>query len=103
VHIVLAQSIFRQCIHVESLHRAALAAELSVTGILQHNEKHIRRTFFGAVGFRPSLFGSPIRAANTLLKAQPGLYYLRDIRISPYLDILGLAVLQRDVIPPLPV
>jgi hypothetical protein len=92
-HIVLAQVIFRQSIQVESLHRAAVAAELSITGIIQHNEKHIRRTFLGAVGFRPGRFGSLIRAANPLLKALPGLYYLRGIKISPYLDILGLAVL----------
>jgi len=64
VHNVLAQTIFRQGIQVESLHRAAEAAELSITGIIQHNEKHNRRTFLGAVGFRPDRSGSILRTSN---------------------------------------
>jgi hypothetical protein len=103
VHIVLAQAIFRQGIQVESLYRAALAAKLSITGIIKYNEKHIRRTLLSAVGFRSGWFGNLIHAVNHSVEGAAGFVLFERYKISPYLDILGLAVLQRDVIPALPV
>jgi hypothetical protein len=55
-------------------HHCAVDVELAASRGT-HNEKHIGRTFFGAVGFRPGRFGSLVRAANHAVEGGSGFVF----------------------------
>jgi hypothetical protein len=59
VHVVVAQATLGQAVHVGRLDGAAVAAELAVPGVIQHNEQYAGHAFPGAHGFGPGWTGLP--------------------------------------------
>ena len=81
VHVGVAQAILGQVIDVRRGDRATIATKLTKTCVIEHDEKHVGRTLFGASGSgQAGCDWSNVRPM-TPLKAVPGLYSFRDMNL----------------------
>ena len=73
MHVVVAQTVFRQGVHIGGLDRAAVAAELPKADIVQDNEQYVRSAFFGAFWLWPGLHRGVERTPDDTVEGSSGL------------------------------
>ena len=64
VHVGVPQTVLRQPVQIGRVDRCAVATELPVTGVVQHDVDHVRSTRFGPQRGGPGRFGLADRASH---------------------------------------